>query len=84
MGGNWLNVNRLIEIYPTGSRQKKKCTPANMYLFKVNHKSTSKRCVIDVVLLFLLLTLNIYTTFSSVSIVGFEQVNVGWDNCSVE
>ena len=27
---------------------------------------------------FLLLTLNIFHTFSSVSIVDFEQVNVGW------
>ena len=36
--------------------------------------------VIDVVLVFLLLILNIfYTSFSSVSIVNFEQVNVSWD-----
>ena len=39
---------------------------ANIYLFKVS----------DVVLVFLLLTLNIFHTFLSVSIVDFEQVNV--------
>ena len=32
-----------------------------------------------VVLVSLLLTLNIFHTFSSVSIVNFEQVNAGWD-----
>ena len=32
----------------------------------------------DVVLVFLLLTLNIFHTFSSVSIVDFEQVDVSW------
>ena len=35
--------------------------------------------VIDVILMFLLLTMNIFHTFSSVSIVDFEQVNVSWD-----
>ena len=34
---------------------------------------------LDVSLIFLLLTLNIFHTFSSVCIVGFEQVNVSWD-----
>ena len=33
--------------------------------------------VVDVVLVFLLLTLKYFTTFSSVSI-DFEQVNVSW------
>ena len=37
-----------------------------------------KNNVIDVVLIILLLTLNIFHTFSSVSIVNFEQVNVNW------
>ena len=32
----------------------------------------------DVVLVFLLLTLNIFTPFSTVSIVDFEQVNFSW------
>ena len=31
--------------------------------------------------MFLLLTLNYFTTFSRVSIVGFEQVNVSWVLC---
>ena len=40
-------------------------------MFEVNNK--------DVVLVSLLLTLNIFhTLFSSISIVNFEQVNVGW------
>ena len=29
--------------------------------------------------MFLLLTLNIFTRFSNVSIVGFEQVNISWE-----
>ena len=50
--------------------------PANIYLFKLNNRNTRKRCeicskltiktpddVIDVVLVFLLLTLNIFHTF---------------------
>ena len=34
--------------------------------------------VTDVVLVFLLLTLNIFHNFSNVSIVDFEQVNITW------
>ena len=34
--------------------------------------------VTDVVLVFLLLTLNIFHKFSNVSIVDFEQVNITW------
>ena len=34
---------------------------------------------IDLVLLFLLLTLNIFHTFFSVSVVCFERVNVSWE-----
>ena len=33
----------------------------------------------DVILLFLLLTLNIFTLFSNVSVPNIEQVNVSWD-----
>ena len=33
----------------------------------------------DVILLFLLLTLNIFTLFSNVFVANFEQVNVTWD-----
>ena len=42
---------------------------ANIYLFKVS----------DVVLVFLLLTLNIFHTFSSASMVDFEKVKVNWE-----
>ena len=35
--------------------------------------------VIDVILVCLLLTLNIFQTFFYVSIVDFEQVNVSWE-----
>ena len=34
---------------------------------------------VDVALVFSLLTLNIFHTFFSVSIVHFEKVNVSWD-----
>ena len=53
------------------------CYPANIYLFKLNYRNTRKSLVFDVVLL-LLLTLNIFHMFSTVSIIGFEQVNVSW------
>ena len=45
-------------------------------MFKVNKKKHQN--VIDVVLVFLLLLWTYLTTFSSVSIVDFEQVNVSW------
>ena len=41
-------------------------------MFKVNNKH------IDVVLVFLSLSLTYFTTFSSASIINFEQVNVSW------
>ena len=66
--------------------------PANLYLFKTNNRNFSKRCevcsklikklrnnVVNVALLFSLLTLNILHTFYSVSIVDFEHVNVSWE-----
>ena len=43
--------------------------PDNIYLFKVNNRNTRKRCEICS-------RLTLKTPFSSVSIVGFEQVNV--------
>ena len=56
-------------------------------MIKINNRNTRKRCKIclkitikipqrcnDVVLVFLLLTLNTFDIFSSVSIVDFEQV----------
>ena len=59
-------------------------------LFKVNNRNTRKQCEIrsklmiktaewrrDIILIFLLLTLHIFHTFT-VSIVDFEQVNVSW------
>ena len=56
-------------------------------MFKVNnmYQVNKYQKVIDVVLLlvFLLLTLNIITPFSSVSIVEFEQVNVSWQTFSI-
>ena len=42
---------------------------------RVNHEND----VNGVVLVFLLLTLNIFHTFFSISIVEFEQVNVSWE-----
>ena len=37
-----------------------------------------------VVLVFLLLTLNYFTPFTSVSVINFEQVNIGWVGCITE
>ena len=47
-------------------------------MFKADNKDTN-----GVVLVSLLLTLNIFHTFSSVSIVNFEQVNTGWVNSNM-
>ena len=47
-------------------------------MFKVNNKDT--RTTPGVVLVSLLLTLNIFHTLFSVSIVDFEQVNADWDD----
>ena len=65
--------------------------PANIYLVKVNNRNTTERCEMcskitiktldrfnDVVLVSLLLTVNIISSFSSVSVVDFEQINVCW------
>ena len=41
--------------------------PAGNYMFKVNNRNTRTRCEIY------------FTPCPSVSIVSFEQVNVGWD-----
>ena len=58
---------------------------ANIYLFKVNNRNTRKICeicsTIEFVLVFLLLTLNIFYNNwrrSGVYIVHFEEVNVSW------
>ena len=62
--------------------------PANIYLFKVNNRHSRKRNKIcswrhhDVVLVFSLLTFNIFHTFSTVSIADFEQVDVSWVSTS--
>ena len=59
--------------------------PANITC-QTNNRNTRKRnqiyskltIKIDVVLVFLLLTLNIFHTFFGVPIVDFEQVTVSW------
>ena len=66
--------------------------PANIYLFKVNNRNTRKRYETYSKLTVkipercqwhrfgvLLLTLNRFVTFSSVSVVDFEQVNGSWE-----
>ena len=61
--------------------------PANISLFNtkklktlVNNKDTRiTNDMVDVILVSLLLTLNIFIPFSSVFIAAFEQVNVCWD-----
>ena len=45
--------------------------PANIYLFNANNRNARKRCKNT-------FKVNNKNTFSSVSIVNFEQVNVSW------
>ena len=52
----------------------------NPAMFKVNNRNTRKKFEICSKV-FLLLILNIFTPFSSVSIVDFQQVNVSWEVC---
>ena len=65
--------------------------PASKYMLRFSNRNTRNRFEIcskltikhqndvnDIVLVFLLLTLNIFHFFFSVSIVDFEQVNVSW------
>ena len=51
-------------------------------MFKVKSKDT--RTTSDVVLVFLLLTLNMFHTCSSVSIVNFEHLDAGWVDYSAQ
>ena len=51
-------------------------------MFKVKSKDT--RTTSDVVLVFLLLTLYMFHTCSSVSIVNFEHLDAGWVDCSAQ
>ena len=46
-------------------------------MFKVNNKNIRMKSN-DIVLVFLLLTLNIFHIIFSVSVVDFERVNVAW------
>ena len=55
--------------------------PENINLFKFNNKNTKERCgrcVNDIDLVSLLITLNTFPNFYSVSGVDFEHVNVCW------
>ena len=58
--------------------------PVNIYLFKVDNKSTIKRCEICSALTIKAPELRhwlwtYFTPFSSVSVVNFKQVNVSWE-----
>ena len=61
--------------------------PAGNYMLKVNNRNTRTRCEIcsnltlktQNVLVSLLLTLNIFYTSSSVSVVKFERLIAGWE-----
>ena len=69
---------------------------AGIYLLKVNNRNTRTRCEIcskltihqnddnGVILVSLLLTLNIFTPCSSVSIVNFQHVIAGWVSKEIE
>ena len=67
--------------------KEKKFYPGNIYLFKVYDRNTRNQWYMlkvnnentrDIVLKFSLLAMSIFQTFSIVSIVDFEQVNVIW------
>ena len=60
-------------------------SPANIYLFKVNNRNTRKRCKLcsksttkTPSFWCFIVNLNMFTLFSSVSVVDLEQVNVSW------
>ena len=52
--------------------------PAGICLLKLNNRNTTFKVNNKVVLVFLLFTLNIFRTWSGVSIVNFEHVIAGW------
>ena len=64
-------MNVTINYTLSAKRFDSSYNPANIYLFKVNNWKTRKGCEICS-------KLTIKRHFSSVSIVGFEQVNVSW------
>ena len=55
--------------------------PANIYLFKVNNRNTTKRCEICSKLIKISERRQL-TSFLSVSTVDLEQLNVNWVVCS--
>ena len=77
-----------VSINTSGGLLLQPIFPANIYLFKFNNRNIRKRCEIyskltikhqnnvnDIALVFLLLTLKYFKSFSYVSIVDFKQVN---------
>ena len=81
----WWNIDDISKFFCIN------CYPAGNCMFKVNDRNTRTRCDICSKLTIktpercqwcrrcvLLLTLNIVTPCSSVSIVNFEQANTGW------
>ena len=73
-------IGRNVSVEVLGDMSWFMChNPTNIYLFKVNNRSTRKRYEICSKRQWLLLTLNIlHSGFSSASLVDFEQVNVCW------
>ena len=71
--------NKFISKFQISENYRK---PANIYLFKVDNRNTRKRCEICSKLTIKIpewLTLNIFHTCSTVSVVNFEHVIAGWD-----
>ena len=54
-------------------------TPGKGVKYVQSKQKKHQNDVNDVVMVFLLLTLNIFDTFLSDSIIDFEQVNVSWE-----
>ena len=85
---NWFLQSTILKFHRVWSRflHLKHIYPANSHLFKVTNKNTRKK-VWNMLKFnnkntrttsFLLLTLNIFHTFSRVSVVDIEQVNVSY------
>ena len=53
--------------------------PASIYVFKVKKRNSGKRCEIHSKLIINTRIMTSMTSFFSVSIVDFEQVNFSWD-----
>ena len=72
----FLTFFKLYQMVPNSATRHLFSKMVNKPMFPFHNPSKNAN---DVVLVFLSLTLNMFTTFCTVYIVDFEQVNVSWD-----